>query len=101
MPQGSVLGPTLFLCYIIDLPDLLPCKVSLYADNTLLYHNGNTINSKDAEVFQNDINAVYDWYIKWKGPFNEKKCQAVKFDKVTPHITLQTQYHMLFVGRKH
>ena len=50
VPKGSVLGPTLFLCYSNDLPDMLSCKVSLYADDTLLYQ---TVNSpEDAVVFQ-------------------------------------------------
>ena len=90
VPQGSVLGPTLFLCYINDLPDLLSCKVSLYADDTLLYQTVN--NNKDAEVFQSDINAVYEWSLKWKMPFNEKKCQAINFGSRTPtsHYKLGT-----------
>ena len=67
--QGSVLEPTLFLCYINDLPDLLSCKVSLYADDTILYQTVN--NNRDAEVFYSDINAVYEWSLKWKMLFNE------------------------------
>jgi len=53
-----MLGPILFLCYINDLPDLLSCNVSLYADDTLLYQTVNT--TKDAELFQTNINAVYE-----------------------------------------
>jgi len=85
-----VLGPILFLCYINDLPDLLSCKVSLYADDTLLYQTVNI--TKDAELFQANINAVYEWSIKWKMPFNEKKFQAINFGKVTPisHYKLST-----------
>ena len=37
VPQCSVLGPTLFLIYINDLPDCINCNASLYADNTVLY----------------------------------------------------------------
>ena len=92
MPQGSVLGPTLFLCYINDLPDLLSCKVSLYADDTLLYQT--VSNNKDAEVFQSDINAVYEWSLKWKMPFNEKKMSGDKLWKSDAHIPLQTGYLM-------
>jgi hypothetical protein len=85
VPQGSVLGPTLFLCYINDLPTSLTCKVSLYADDTLLYQTVD--DPEDAARFQKNIEAVYHWSEKWRMPFNDKKCHAINFGNANPKLT--------------
>jgi len=78
VPQGSVLGPTLFLVYINDLPTCVNCNVSLYADDTLLYSVVNTI--EDSNHFQTNINALYDWSVQNMMPFNTTKCEVIVFN---------------------
>ena len=84
VPQGSVLGPPLFLIYINDLPDVLTCGCSIYADDTLVYQEVTTA-EQEAE-FQKNISAVYQWFKQWKMPFNELKSQLLL--EILPHRQL-------------
>ena len=90
VPQGSVLGPTLFLLYINDLPTNITCNVSLYADDTLIYQEVNT--DEEAAKFQKIIDAVHEWSQRWQMPFNVSKCHAMTFGSnyEVPHYKLGT-----------
>jgi len=100
----SVLGPTLFLIYINDLPQSVSCKVSLYADDTFLYAEVN--NKIQQQAFQRDLNSLYSWSLKWKMPFNTNKCEVIIFVKVddTSHLyslgdtTLRTVKEAKYLG---
>ena len=78
VPQGSILGPLLFLWSINDLPDELSSSTLafLFADNTKLVH---IIHSEsDITNFQQDIDKVFNWSTKWWMKFSLDKCKAVR-----------------------
>ena len=87
VPQGSVLGPTLFLIHINDLPLRVDCSVSLYADNPLPYQPLDT--NEDTVKFQNNIDTLHKWLVDWKTPLNDKKCKAIAFgsQNYDPHTS--------------
>ena len=76
VPQGTVLAPLLFLCFINDIPSGITLKIKLYADNVLLY---TTIYSQDdCHNLQQDLNLLEEWATKWKMMFNLQKCEYLR-----------------------
>ncbi len=79
VPQGSILGPLLFICYINDLP--LQCRntiPSLYADDTAILAVGD--NSLDVKMkLQEDLNRLFVWFVKNKLSVNCLKTVSVLF----------------------
>ena len=80
VPQGSVLGPLLFVLYVNDLPDVVQCSVQMFADDTKIYRP--VRNPSDAEHLQADINAAVDWSRKWQLSFNTEKCKVLHIGRV-------------------
>ena len=76
VPQGTVLAPLLFLCYINNITQDVSCKIKLYADDVLIY---NTIASEvDCRNLQRDLNLLQDWAMTWKMCFNPSKCEFLR-----------------------
>ena len=87
VPQGTVLAPLLFLCFVNDIPLNVTSKIKLYdADDILLYR---TISSQaDCTLLQKDIDSLIQWSNIWQLPFNFKKCEFLRItNKFSPIIT--------------
>ena len=76
VPQGSVLGPLLFLIYINDISMHLSSRASLFADNTSLSKHISDYDTDSGEL-QNDLNIIENWTKQWKVKFNPLKSDAL------------------------
>ena len=63
VPQGTVLGPLLFLCHINDLPDRVKSHIRLFADDCLLYRAINSMT--DHLQLQKDLDNLQEWANEW------------------------------------
>ena len=79
MPQGTVLGPLLFLVYINDLPNTVRSTVQMFADGCLVYREIRDIH--DTRTLQADLDNLHRWEQDWLMEFNPSKCEAIAFTK--------------------
>lgn len=77
VPQGSVLGPVLFVCYINDLPETITSFLYMYADDTKVFRKVNC--DSDREALQRDLNQLDEWAKSWQLSFNVEKCKVMHF----------------------
>ena len=75
VPQGSVLGPILFLVYINDLEERVTGKILKFEDDTKLFRKTREI--ADKKKLQNDIDKLVRWPDKWQMLFNFGKCKCL------------------------
>ena len=75
VPQGSVLGPILFLVYVNDLEERVTGKILTFADDTKLFTRTKEIGDK--QNVQDDIDKLVKWSEKWQMLFNFGKCKCL------------------------
>ena len=87
-PQGSVLGPILFLVYIDDLEEGVTGNILKFADDTKLFRKTKEIGDK--QKLQDDIDKLVRWSEKWQMLFNVGKCKCL-------HTRVVVKYRYLYL----
>ena len=75
IPQGSVLGPILFVIYINDLPECVEANTYLFADDTKIFREIKT--EADRKHLQDDLDKLQQWSATWLLKFYPNKCKVM------------------------
>jgi hypothetical protein len=79
VPQGSVLGPLLFLTYVNDIWRNTESIIRFFTDDCIIY--GNSVNNKDIEKLQIDLNQLGEWAVENAMKINPTKSKAISFTR--------------------
>ncbi|KAA3669890.1 uncharacterized protein DEA37_0002748, partial [Paragonimus westermani] len=90
VPQGSVLGPVLFLVFVNDMTEGIDSEVSLFADDVKLMRRIHSI--EDQAELQRDLDRLQTWSSNWLLEFNPTKCKVMKIGE--GQRSPQTEYSL-------
>ena len=89
VPQGSVIGPLLFLLFINDITENIKhSQLRLFADDCLLYKE--IANKEDQLALQQDLDTLMTWSHTWQMLFNVDKCYTMNLSLARKHKLLAT-----------
>ena len=98
IPQGSVIGPLLFVIYINDILENIESSGLMFADDTKIFRS---ISSKeDAKNLQQDLNTLEQWSSKWGLKFNSEKCHILTLGKFE-NIRYTNRYKICDIELEH
>ena len=89
VPQGSVLGPALFLIFVADVSSIINNFISLYADDTKIF---NSLFENSTESLQEDINILSRWADDMQMSYNVDKCHTL-------HLGSRNNHHTYFLPK--
>ena len=97
VPQGSILGPFLFLLYVNDMPQAVDCDLFLYADDTCLLFQHNDLERKLTKDFSN----ICDWFVdnKLSIQFGEDKTKSFLFSTKNIKIKLELWIYNMVMSK--
>ena len=87
VPQGSVLGPCLFLLYVNDMPDMIESNIRLFADDTIMYLT--VSNHADCQTPQSDLSKLETWESEWLMALNPDKCEVIRITNKEKNNSVQ------------
>ncbi|XP_063921238.1 uncharacterized protein LOC135136039 [Zophobas morio] len=97
VPQGSNLGPLLFLLFINDLAESVSCKKSLFADDFKLFSIINSVS--DCFLLQQNLNSVTRWCDSNRLQLNISKCRVVSYSRKQDIITYSYNVNGILMER--
>ena len=77
VPQGSILGPLLFVAYVNDIRRNIVSTIRLFADDCVIYRK--IINNEDIKKLQKILDRLGEWAAEIAMKINPSKCKAVRF----------------------
>ena len=96
VPQGSILGPLLFVLFMNDISDCVSTGTNLrmYADDTKIWREIHV--HEDHLILQNDINSLLEWAVRNCMNFHSSKCKVLSISRCMPNLLINlpfTTYH--------
>src|SRR6266516_4247025 len=84
VPQGSVLGPILFIIYINDIDEKIVNRFWKFADDSKMLSKVGS--EKEINAIKSDLLELVNWSDRWQMPFNAKKCKVLHMGKSNPSV---------------
>jgi hypothetical protein len=97
VPQGTVLGPVLFLAYINDLPSSVQAHTRLFADDCVMYRSVKS--NEDHASLQQDLRNLELWEQKWCMTFNADKCSTITITRKKKPLNFSYELHSQILER--
>ena len=98
VPQGSILGPMLFLCYINDMPSSTQnSTIALFADDSKCFRTIQDTN--DCLLLQRDIDSLYNWGKRWDLHYHPSKCQIICMSRRKDIVNFDYKMNGAVLGR--